>query len=68
MSKRVAKMWGIPLGSWDMQTGAWQPNQLLKMTPDEQVEHNVQNGFNPFGFPNDPIDATIRDMFVATGI
>lgn len=33
-----------PAGSWDLGTGLWHPNPLLKMTAAEQYAHNVKWG------------------------
>ncbi len=34
----------IPWGSWDL-NGFWHPNVLLKMSPEEQVRRNVEQGY-----------------------
>lgn len=34
-----------PIGAWDIKTGYWYPNHLLKLSVKEQIEHNVKAGY-----------------------
>jgi|GEM_PF-4656090 hypothetical protein len=36
--------WACPLGSFGL-NGIWSPNPHLKMTAEEQREHNIRHGF-----------------------
>ncbi len=44
-----------PYGSWDV-FGNWCPNPILKMTPQEQSDHNHKCGFSDEDHPECPIE------------
>jgi hypothetical protein len=44
-NERMSQVFAVPLGAWDL-SGNWYPNMRLLMTPEEQREHNIRNGFD----------------------
>jgi len=35
-----------PWGMWDLETGAWQPNHILRMSEEDQHKENLANGYS----------------------